>query len=91
MRQSAPNAFVAKQKSRPIYESLKGIVTTHTGFDANGKVTDATQAKSTVQTFRSKMEEMKTSMNGTGKALREAIQAFRAANKPAGTPDSKGS
>lgn len=82
--QSALNAFkAAVEKSRSIYDSLKSLITAHTGFDANGKVTDATQAKATVQSVRAKMQELKTSMDGTGKALREAIKAFRDANKPA--------
>jgi DNA repair exonuclease SbcCD ATPase subunit len=85
--QSALNAFeVALKKARPIYESMNGIVNSHLGFDASGKVTDATKALSTVQEFHSKMQELKTAMDGTGKALREALKAFRAANKPTATP-----
>jgi hypothetical protein len=39
--------------------------------------------------MRAKIQEIKTIMNGTGRALREAIKAFRAANphlQPTSTP-----
>ena len=62
------------------------IVNAHQGFDVNGKVTDAEQARSTLKEMRAKMKELKSAMNGTGKALREALKAFREANKPEGAP-----
>jgi hypothetical protein len=34
-----------------------------------------------VQEVGAKLKEVKSSMNGTGKALLEALKAFRAANK----------
>jgi cytochrome c556 len=86
--QAALDAFASALKSsKPIYESMSGIVNSHQGFDANGKVTDAVQAKATVQEFRAKMQELKSAMGGTGKALREALKAFRAANKPVVVPE----
>jgi hypothetical protein len=85
--QAALNAFGSALKSgKPIYDSMSGIISSHQGFDASGKVTDAELAKSTLKEMRSKMEELKSAMGGTGKALREALKAFRAANKPAKTP-----
>lgn len=91
--QSALNAFkAAVEKSRPIYDNLKALIRTHSGFDANGRVTDAEKAKTTIQEVRTTLKELKTSLNGTGKALREAIKVFREANKPAeGTPTQKDS
>ncbi len=86
--QAALDAFASALKSaKPTYESISGIVNSHQGFDANGKVTDAEKAKSTVQEMRTKMQELKSAMGGTGKALREALKAFRAANKPAVAPE----
>jgi hypothetical protein len=80
--QSALDAFkVALKNTKPIYESMNGIVNPHQGFDASGKVTDLTQAKSTVEAMGAKLKDVKTSMNGTGKALRQAIRDFRKANK----------
>jgi hypothetical protein len=89
--QAAFDAFAAALKSgKPTYDSISAIVNSHGGFDANGKVTDAAQAKATVQEMHTQMQELKSAMNGTGKALFEALKAFRAANKPAGaaTPNS---
>jgi DNA repair exonuclease SbcCD ATPase subunit len=88
--QAALDAFEAALKNaRPTYEAIKAIVNSHQGFDENGKVTDAELAKSTVQGMHARMQEIKTTMNGTGKALREAIKAFREANRPANAPDRK--
>jgi hypothetical protein len=81
--QAALNVFsAAVTKSTPIYTEIDALITSHAGFDANGKVTDAVQAKATVQAVRAKLQELKTSMDGTGKALREAVRAFREANTP---------
>jgi cytochrome c556 len=89
--QAALDAFESSLKSaKPTYDSMNGIINSHQGFDASGKVTDAEKAKSTVQEMRTKMEELKSAMGGTGKALREAMKAFRAANKPAEAPATSG-
>ncbi len=89
--QAALDAFEAALKdAHPIYESAKGIVNSHQGFDENGKVTDPAKAQETVNAMRAKFQEIKEAMNGTGKALREAIRAFREANprppRPTPTP-----
>jgi len=79
--QSALDAFVESAKdAKPIYEGAKGIINSHQGFDANGKVTDPAKAKETIKALHEKTQEIKTAMDGTGKALREAIKAFREAN-----------
>ena len=84
--QAALDAFAAAVKeANPIYESMKGIINSHQGFDDNGKVTDPEKAKETVSSMHEKMLEIKTVMDGTGRALREAIRAFREAN-PRPTP-----
>jgi DNA repair exonuclease SbcCD ATPase subunit len=90
--QAALDAFESALKSaKPTYDSMSGIVNSHQGFDASGKVTDAGLAKSTVQEMRAKMQELKSEMGGTGKALREALKAFREANKPANAPTERDS
>jgi hypothetical protein len=79
--QTALDAFeAALRDAHPIYVSAQGIVSSHQGFDANGKVTDVAKAQETVQTMRAKFKEIKEAMDGTGKALREAIRLFREAN-----------
>ena len=68
---------------------MQGIVSSHQGFDSNGNVTDSEKAKQTALAMRKKFQEIKTVMNGTGKALREAIKAYRQANprpQPTATP-----
>lgn len=82
--QTALDNFKAALKTaKPIYESMNGIINSHQGFDASGKVIDAEKAKSTLKEMRGKMQELKSAMGGTGKALRDALQVFREANKPA--------
>ena len=79
--QAALDAFESALKdAHPVYESGKGIVNSHQGFDENGKVTDPEKAKETVQAMGEKLKEIKDAMGGTGRALREAIKAFREAN-----------
>ena len=83
--QTALDAFSAAVKNvQPIYADLQTIIQSHAGFDASGNVTDPTQAFQTVQDFRSKsMEIRQAGVREAGKALREAMQAFRQANQPA--------
>jgi DNA repair exonuclease SbcCD ATPase subunit len=90
--QAALDAFEsALNNSKPTYDGMSGLVSTHQGFDDDGKVTDAEQAKSTVKEVGAKLKEIKSSMNGTGKALHEALKAFREANKPASAPTERDS
>jgi hypothetical protein len=54
-------------------------------------VTDPGQAKETVRAIHEKFQEIRETMNGTGKTLREALQAFREANpRPQPTPTPAG-
>jgi phage-related tail protein len=89
--QAALDAFQAAVKvAHPVYESANGIVKSHHGFDVNGKVTDPAKAKETVTEMSDKLQEIKSAMDGTGQALREAIKAFREANprpQPSATPE----
>ena len=86
--QAALDAFAQAWKdAKPIYESMTGIVNSHQGFDDNGKVTDLEKARETVRSMREKMQEIRSILDGSGKALRDAIQAFREANpRPERTP-----
>ncbi len=86
--QAALDAFKAALKdAHPIYESAKGIVNSHQGFDDHGKVTDPEKAKETVKAMGGKLKEIRDAMNGTGRALHEAFKAFRQANpRPERTP-----
>jgi len=73
----------ALKDAHPIYESAKGIINSHQGFDADGKVTDREKAVETVKDLRDKLQEIRQIVGEPGKSLREAIKAFRDANRPA--------
>ena len=80
--QAALDAYeAALTATRPQYEALGAVVAAHAGFDADGKVTDTEQAKATLTEVREQTKAIKEAMGGTFKALREAIKAFREANK----------
>ena len=82
--QAALDAFEeALKDAHPIYESAKGIINSHKGFDAGGKVTDREQAVETVKELGSKMKDVRQLTSEPGKALREAFKAFRDAHRPA--------
>ncbi len=85
--QNALDALAAAVKdARPIYESGKGILAAHQGFDANGKVTDYGKAVETLRDLRDKLREIRRIVLEPARQLREAIRAFRQANRPAQTP-----
>jgi len=85
--QAALDAFeAALTGARPAFASAQEIANAHSGFDADGKVIDAEQARSTMQEMRVKLQEIKSQLGGTGRALRQAVRAFHEANKPAEPP-----
>ena len=84
--QAALDAFGESLKdAHPLHESSKGIINAHKGFDADGKVTDREQAIETLKELRGDLQEVRALVGEPGKALREAIKAFREANRPAET------
>lgn len=84
--QAALDAFEnALKEAHPIYQSAKGIVNSHQGFDANGKLTDHEKALETVRELGEKLKEVRQIVGEPGRALREAIKAFRETNLPADT------
>jgi hypothetical protein len=63
------------------------IISSHAGFDAGGMVTDRATAIATVKSLAQVLKDTRTAMNGTLKALHEAVKAFRQAHPhPAITP-----
>lgn len=80
--QAAFDAFKkALTDARPLYDQAKAIADAHKGFDANGKVTDPTAARETVQSLREIGKQFKGAMNGTLKALHQAVKALRESRK----------
>ena len=81
--QAALDSFEdALKEAHPIYESAKGIINSHQGFDADGQVTDSEKALETVKDLGAKLKEIREIVGEPGNALREAIKAFRDANHP---------
>ena len=78
----------ALKEAHPIYESVNGIINSHIGFDADGNVTDSEQAVETIKELGTKLKEVRTIAGEPGKALREAIKAFRDTRDGAKTKDS---
>ena len=63
------------------------ILASHTGFDAGGKVTDRASALATAKSLAQVLKDTRSAMDGTGRALRAAIKAFREAHpRPTTTP-----
>jgi len=84
--QAALDAFEgALKEAHPIYESAKGILNSHQGFDAHGKVADREKAAETVKALGEKLKEVREVVGEPGKALREAVKAFRDVNHKAET------
>ncbi len=78
----------AVKQAHPIYESCKGIINSHKGFDEEGKVTDSEFARETIQDLAGKMKEIKETMNGTGKTLLGLMKSIREEYLPTPTPAS---
>jgi len=72
----------AIKEAHPIYESAKGIINSHQGFDADGEVTDHEKAVETVKDLGKKLGEVREIAGEPGKVLREAIKAFRDTRRP---------
>ena len=86
--QAALDAFQsAVQDATSVHAGGAGIIASHAGFDENGKVLDKAQALATVKSLRQVLQDTRSAMNGTGKALRAAIQAFRSEHKPTASPE----
>jgi len=81
--QEALDAFEdALRAARPIHQSANGIVNSHKGFDEAGTVTDPEQALETVKELGQHLREFRATMDGTGKALKDAIREFWQDNRP---------
>jgi len=76
--QAALDAFEAAVKAaNPLYQSAKGILNSHHGFDEAGLVVDHGKAAQTVKDMGDKLRSIRDAMNDTGKALRDLTQQYR--------------
>jgi hypothetical protein len=81
--QAALNAFAAVIPAAQVaHDQGNAILLNHAGFDAAGKVTDRPTAITTLKALVKVIKDTRTALNGTGRELREAVKAFREANKP---------
>ncbi len=80
------NLETALTQARPIFEGTSGTVASHQGFDANGNVTDATQAIQTVRDLTAKDQQIQSILAPAQQALQEAFQTFKQTNAPTPTP-----
>ena len=84
--QAALNAFTAAlPAAQAAHAGGAAIIANHDGFNVVGKVTDRATAIATTKSLAQVLKDTRAAMGGTGKALRDAVQAFIAANKPAKT------
>jgi DNA repair ATPase RecN len=80
--QAALDAFVEEvNNAQVVYDSAREILESHEGFDANGKVTDREQAVETLRELGEKIKEVRQMVGEPGKALREAIRAYRESHR----------
>ena len=85
--QAALNAFsTVMPAAQAAHNKGIPIISNHAGFDASGKVTDPTTAVETTQALAQVLKDTRLTMNGTGKALRQAIRDFRQAHQKDVTP-----
>ena len=86
--QAALNALAAVIPAvQAAHDPGAAILASHAGFDASGMVTDRATAITTAKSLATVLQNTHTAMNGTGRALHEAIQAFREAHpRPTATP-----
>lgn len=70
------------------HDKAAGILASHDGFDASGKVTDFEAARQTVRTAGESLRECRRIMIQATRDLRQAVRSWRQAHRPA--PSSSG-
>ncbi len=85
--QAALEAFSnAIPAAEAAHEPGAAIIRTHSGFNANGQVTDPAKAIVTVKALAQVLKDTRAAMDGTGRALLQAIRAFRQEHRNPVTP-----
>jgi len=72
----------ALQDARVIHQSANGIVTSHKGFDENGKVTDPDRARESVQELGEHLRDFRQTLWEPFRELVKAIRELRIAFRP---------
>lgn len=83
--QAALNTFNGQiTNARSLHETAAGILSTHNGFDASGKVTDVAGATQTVRDARQALKDAHDVIRQAVTDLRGAIRLFRSEHKGGG-------
>jgi len=86
--QAALEAFTeAVEDAQVVYEEATAIVDAHAGFDDEGNLTDEGLAAETVRQLAEKLEQVRDLIGKPGRALHEALKAFRESHRPPARPD----
>ncbi len=84
--QAALNAFSSViPAAQAAHAPGEAIIRTHSGFNANGEVTNPEKAVETVKALAQVLKDTRTAMDGTGRALWQAIRELRQSHKPGTT------
>jgi len=85
--QAALDVFIqANSDAFLIYQKGEAIITTHAGFDTNGKVDDRVLAVESIESLADVIRETRDVRRDPFRLLRDALRSFREANKPALEP-----
>jgi hypothetical protein len=80
--QAALNTFNTQiANAQALHNTAAGILSAHTGFDADGKVTDVAGAAQTVKDAHQSLADARSVMHQAVADLRSAVRAFRASHK----------
>ena len=85
--QAAFDIFIqAKTDALSTYPGGSAIISTHAGFDMDGKILDRTLAVKSIESLGDVVRETRDATRDPFRLLRDAIKAFREANRPTPTP-----
>lgn len=68
--------------SQASLDKAKALLGEHAGFDANGKVTDADRARTTLRSVRDALHDSVSTLREGGRDFKIAFRAWRKANQP---------
>lgn len=69
-------------QAQTAHDKAQALAAAHAGFDAAGQVTDAAQAKTTLQGINQAMTDARRLLRQAETDLRRALREFRQANRP---------
>jgi hypothetical protein len=73
-------------QARAEWQAASDVLATHAGFDAAGKVTNADQARATLESAHGHMQKVHEVMRAAYTSLRDALKAYRKAHREATPP-----